>query len=115
VAAAVAGAIAAFAFFDAAQAGGSAEDSVARRDLLLASAAGAYVFLAVILFASDAIVAIASSDLGYSGAQVASTWFAALAAVVSCAAGVCVIAALQPAFARALQRLRVAGLSDAPG
>ncbi len=114
LAAAVAGAIAAFAFFDAAQAEGSTKDSVARRDLLLAAGAAAYAFLAVIFFVSEAIVAIANSDLGYSGAEAAPTWFAALAALASCAAGVCVIAALQPAFARTLQRLRTAGLSDAP-
>jgi hypothetical protein len=115
LAAAVAGAIAAFAFFDAAQVGGSAKDSVARRDLLLAPAAGAYAFLAVIFFASEAIVALANSGLGYSGAEVASTWFAALAALASCGAAVCVVAALQPALTRALQRLRLAGLSGAPG
>jgi hypothetical protein len=115
LAAAVAGAIAAFAFFDAPQGGGSAKDSVVRRDLLLAAAAGAYAFFAVIFFVSEAIVAIANSGLGYSGEEIASTWFAALAALVSCAAAVCVTAALQPAFARALQRLRLAGLQDAPG
>lgn len=115
LAAAIAGAIAAFAFFDAAQAGGSAKDSVARRDLLLAGAAGAYALFHFIGFASEAIVAIANSGLGYSGAEAAPTWFAALAALASCAAGVCVIAALQPSFARALQRLRMAGVPDAPG
>jgi uncharacterized membrane protein YhaH (DUF805 family) len=115
LAAAVAGVIAAFAFFDAAQAEGSAKDFVVRRDLLLAAAAGAYAFFAVIFFVSEAIVAIANSGLGYSGAEVASTWFAALAALASCAAAVCVIAALQPAFARALRRLRSAGLPGAPG
>lgn len=41
LAAAVAGAIAAFAFFDAAQAEGSANGFLARRDLLLTAAAGA--------------------------------------------------------------------------
>lgn len=41
LASAVAGAIAASAFFDAARVGNSAKDSVARRDLLLAAAAGA--------------------------------------------------------------------------
>jgi hypothetical protein len=106
LAAAVAGAIAAFAFFDAAQAEDPAEDSVARRDLLLSVAGGAYASFAVTLFASQAIVAIANSSLGYSGTEVASTWFAVVAALVSCGAAVCVIAALQPAFARALQRLR---------
>jgi hypothetical protein len=106
VAAAVAGAIAAFAFFDAAQAEGSAEGSVARRDLLLTAAAGAYAFFVVIGCASEAIVAIANSGLGYSEAEGAPTWFAALAVLVSCGAVVCVIAALQPAFARTLQRLR---------
>jgi hypothetical protein len=90
LAAAVAGAIAAFAFFDAAQAEGSATDSVARRDLLLVAAAGAYAFFAAIGFASEAIVAIANSDLGYSEAEAAPTWFAALAALASCAAAVCV-------------------------
>jgi hypothetical protein len=115
LAAGVAGAIAAFAFFDAAQAEGLAKDSVARRDLLLVAAAGAYAFFAVIYFASEAIVAIANSGLGYSGAEAAPTWFAVLAALVSCGAVVCVIAALQPAFARALQRLRLAGRSDVPG
>lgn len=115
LAAATAGAIAAFAFFDAAQAEGSAKDSVARRDLLLAGAAGAYALFHLIGFASDAIVAIANSGLGYSGAEAAPTWFGALAALTLCAAGVCVVAALQPAFARALQRLRTAGLSGAPG
>lgn len=110
VAAAVAGAIAAFAFFDAARAGGSAKDSVARRDLLLAAAAGAYAFFAVVLFAGEAIVAIANAGLGYSGADAAPTWFAALAALVSCAAAVRVTAALQPALARALSRpVRCAG------
>lgn len=106
LAATVAGAIAAFAFFDVAQAEGSARDSVARRDLLLVAAAGAYAFFAVIGFASEAIVAIANSGLGYSEAEAAPTWFAALAALARCGAVVCVIAALQPAFARALQRLR---------
>lgn len=106
VAVAVAGAIAAFAFFDAAQAGGPGEGSVARRDLLLTAAAGAYAFFAVILFVSEAIVAIASSGLRYPGAEIASTWFAVPAALASCGAVVCVLAALQPAFARALQRLR---------
>jgi hypothetical protein len=106
VAAAVAGAIAAFAFFDAAQAGGSAKDSAARRDLLLAAAAGAYVFFVVILFASEILIAVASSGLGYSGAEIASAWFAALGALASCVAAVCAIAALQPVFARGLQRLR---------
>lgn len=115
LAAAIAGAIAAFAFFDAAQAEGSAKDSVARRDLLLAGAAGAYALFHFIGFVSEAIVAIANSGLGYSGAEAAPTWFAALAALASCAAGLCVIAALQPAFARALQRLRMAGVPDAPG
>jgi len=115
LAAAVAGAIAAFAFFDAAQAEGSTKESLKRRDLLLAAGAGAYAFLAVIFFTSEAIVSIANSGLGYSEVEAAATWFAALAALASCAAGVCVIAALQPAFARALQRLRMAGLSDAPG
>ncbi len=105
LAAAVAGAIAAFAFFGAAQAG-SGKDSVARRDLLLAAAAGAYAVFHVIGFAAEAIVAIANSGLGYSGAEAAPTWFAAVAALTSCAAAICVIAALQPAFARALQRLR---------
>jgi len=114
-AAAVAGAIAAVAFFDAAQAEGPAKGSLARRDLLLAAAAGAFAFFAVISFASEAIVAVANSDFGYSGAEAAPTWFAAVAALVSCAAAVCVIAALQPAFERALRRLRSAGLSDAPG
>lgn len=114
LAGAVAGAIAAFAFFDAAQAEGSAKDSVARRDLLLTAAAGAYAFFAVIYFASEVIVAIANASLGYSGAEAAPTWFAALAALVSCAAVICVIAALQPAFARALQRMR-SGPSDVPG
>lgn len=113
-AAAVAGAIAAFAFFDAAQAGGSANNSVARRDLLLAAAAGAYAFFAVILFASEAIVAIAHSGLGYSGAEIASDWFAAPASLVACGAAVCVIAALQPAFARVLRRLHTAGPSGVP-
>jgi hypothetical protein len=108
LAATVAGAIAAFAFFDAAQAGGSAESSVARRNLLLAAAAGAYAFFHLIGFAGAAIVAIATSGLGDSGAEVASTWFAALAALASSAAAACVIAALQPAFERALQRLRLA-------
>lgn len=106
LAAAVAGAIAAFAFFDAAQAGGSAKASVARRDLLLAAAAGAYAFFHVIGFAGEAIVAIAHSGLGYSEAEAAPTWFAALAALASCGAAVCVLAALQPALARPLQRLR---------
>jgi hypothetical protein len=106
LAAAVAGAIAAFAFFDAAQAGDSAKDSVARRDLLLAAAAGAYAFFHFIGFAGAAIVAIADAGLGYSGAEAASNWFAALGGLASCAAAVCVIAAFQPAFARALQRLR---------
>jgi hypothetical protein len=114
LAAAVAGAIAAFAFFDAARAGGSAKGSVARRDLLLTAAAGAYGFFAVIYFASEAIVAIANSGLGYSEAEAAPTWFAVLAALVRCAAVVCVIAALQPAFARALHRLRFGPL-DVPG
>ncbi len=115
LAAAVAGAIAAFAFFDAAQAEGSAVYSAARRDLLLAAAAGAYAFFHLTGFVGEAIVAIANSDLGYSGSEAAPTWFAALAALLSCAAAVCVIAALQPAFARALQRLRLAGLPDVPG
>lgn len=115
LAAAVAGAIAAFAFFDAARAEGSAKDSVARRDLLLTAAAGAYALFALIGFASEAIVAIANSGLGYSEAEAAPTWFAALAALASCGGVVCVIAALQPAFARALQRLRSAGLSDTQG
>lgn len=106
VAAAVAGAIAAFAFFDATQAEGSGGGSVARRNLLLTAAGGAYAFFAVIFFVSEAIVAIATSGLGYSGAGIASNWFAALAALASCGAVVCVLAALQPAFARALQRLR---------
>jgi hypothetical protein len=114
LAAAVAGAVAASAFFDAAQPRRSAKDSVARRDLLLAAAAAAYAFLALISFASEAIVAIAKSGLGYSGAEVASTWFAVLAALTSCGAAICVITALQPAFAQALQRLRSAGASDAP-
>lgn len=105
-AAAVAGAIAAFAFFDAAQAEGQGEGSVARRDLLLTAAAGAYAFFAVILFVSEAIVAIASSGLRYSGAEIASSWFAVLAVLASCGAVACVLAALQPAFARELQRLR---------
>jgi hypothetical protein len=113
VAAAVAGAIAASAFFDAAQAKGSEQDSAARRDLLLAAAAGAYAFFAVILFLSETIVAIADSGFGYSGTEVASTWFAVLAALTSCGAVVGAIAALQPAFARALHRLRSAGLSPA--
>lgn len=103
LAAAVAGAIAAFAFFEAAQPGG------------LTAAAGAFALFAVIGFASEVIVAIAKSGLGYSEAEAASTWFAALAALASCAAAVCVMAALHPAFARALQRLRSAGLSGAPG
>jgi hypothetical protein len=106
VAAAVAGAIAAFAFFDAAQAEESGADSVARRNLLLTAAAGAFAFFVVIDFVGAAIVAIADSGLGYSGAVIASAWFAALAALASCGAVGCVIAALQPAFARALQRLR---------
>jgi hypothetical protein len=106
LAAAVAGAIAAFAFFDAAQARGPAKDSLARRDLLLTAATGAYSFFAVILLIGEAIVAIAYSGLGYSGAEVTSAWFATLAALVSCGATACVMAAFQPAFARALQRLR---------
>jgi len=106
LAAAVAGAMAAFAFFDAAQAGGSAKDSVARRDLLLTAAAGAYAFLAVIFFAGEAIVAIANSGLGYSSTEITSNWLAVLATLVSCGAVVCVISALQSAFAQALQRLR---------
>jgi hypothetical protein len=105
-AAAAAGAIAAFAFFDAAQAERSAKDSLARRDLLLAAAAGVYAFFAVVYLASQAIVAIADAGLGYSGAEAAPTWFSLLAALVSCAAVIWVMAALQPAFARALQRLR---------
>jgi hypothetical protein len=104
--AAVAGGIAAFAFFDAAQAGGSAKDSVARRNLLLAVAAGVYAFFVVIDFTSEVIVAIANSGLGYSEAEAAPTWFAALSALAACGGAVCVMAALQPAFARALQRLR---------
>jgi hypothetical protein len=104
--AAVAGAIAAFAFFDAAQAEGSGKDSVARRDLLFTAAAVAYAFFAVILFASEAIVAIANSGLGYSSTEVTSNWLAVLATLVSCDAVVYLIVALQPAFARALQRLR---------
>ncbi|HVO53364.1 MAG TPA: hypothetical protein VMT37_03025 [Solirubrobacterales bacterium] len=115
LAAAVAGAIAAFAFFDAAQVESSTKDSVARRDLLLTVAAGTFAFFGVLLLGSEAIVAIANSGMGHSGAEVASTWFAALGALVSCAAAVCVIAALQPAFARELQRLRMAGVSSAPG
>jgi hypothetical protein len=114
LAAAVAGAIAAFAFFDAAQAGDSAKGSVVRRDLLLAAAAGAYAFFAFIGFAGAAVVAIADAGLGYSGAEAAPAGFAALAALASCAGAICVIAALQPAFARALQRLR-SGPSDVPG
>jgi hypothetical protein len=106
LAAAVAGAIAAFAFFDAAHEGGSGKDSVARRDLLLTVAAGAYAFFTTILFASEAIVAIANSGLGYSSTEVTSNWLAVLATLVSCSAVVSVMAALQPAFARALQRLR---------
>jgi len=106
LAAATAGAIAAFAFFDAAQARGSGKDPVARRDLLLTAATGAYAFFAIILFTSEAIVAIANSGLGYSGAEVTSAWVAVLATLVSCGAVVSVMAALQPAFARALQRLR---------
>ena len=105
-AAAVAGAIAAFAFFDATWTAGSAEGSVARRDLLLTAAAGAYAFFAFIVFASEVIVVSTISGLGYSEATIDSSWFALLAALVSCGAVVCVIAALQPAFARALQRLR---------
>lgn len=112
VAAAVAGAIAAFAFFDA-WARASASDSSARRDLLLTAAAGAYAFFAVIFFVSEAIVAIADSGLGYSGAGVTSSWIAVLASLASCAAVAGVMAALQPGFARALQRLRSAGLSAA--
>jgi hypothetical protein len=115
LAAAVAGAIAAFAFFDASRAEGSAKDSAARRDRLLAAGAGAYAIFHVIGFAAGVTVAIATSDLGYSEAEITSAWFAALAALASCAAVICVIAAFQPAFARALQRLRVAGLSNAPG
>jgi hypothetical protein len=103
VAAAVAGAIAAFAFFDATRAEDSAGGSVARRDLLLTAAAGAFAFFAVISLVSEVIVAIADSGLGYPGAAVASAWFAALAVLASCGAVVCVIAALQPAFARALR------------
>ncbi|MGN6587134.1 MAG: hypothetical protein ACTHKT_06610 [Solirubrobacterales bacterium] len=114
-AAAVAGAIAAFAFFDAAQAEDSAEGSVARRDLLLTAAAGAYAFFAVIVFVSKAIVAIANSGLGYSGTVIDSSWFAAFAALASCGAVACVIGALQPTFARTLQRLRLAGLPNAQG
>lgn len=106
LAAAVAGAIAAFAFFDAAQAERSAKDSLARRDLLLAAAAGAYAFFAAVDLASQAAVASGDAGLGYSGAEAAPAWFALLAALASCVAVVCVIAALQPAFARALQRLR---------
>lgn len=111
LAAAVAGAIAAFAFFDAARAEGSATDSVARRDLLLTAAAGAYAFFAVTLFASEAIVAIANSGLGYSSTEITSNWLAVLATLVSCAGAICVIAALQPSFARALKRLRSSPLS----
>lgn len=114
LAAAVVGAIAAFAFFDAARAEDSGKESVARRDLLLTATAGAYAFFAVILFAGEAIVAIANSALGYSDAVVTSAWVAVLAGFVSCGAVVCVIAALQPAFARVLQRLRAEAVEMAP-
>ncbi|HWI96052.1 MAG TPA: 7TM diverse intracellular signaling domain-containing protein [Solirubrobacterales bacterium] len=114
LAAVVAGAIAALAFFGAARSGGSRKEFVARRDLLLTAAAGAYAFFAVVLFMGEAIVAIADSGLGYSDAEVTSAWVAVLARLVSCGAVVCVIAALQPAFARALQRLRAEAVEMAP-
>jgi hypothetical protein len=106
VAIAVAGVIAAFAFFDAAQAEGSGAVSVARRDLLLAAAAGAYGIFASISLASDAIVAFANAGLGTSAIASAPTWFAAVAALASLGAAVSLVAALQPPFLRALQRLR---------
>ena len=103
--AATAGAIAAFAFFDAARGDGPAGDSLARRDLLLAAAAGVYGIFALLDFASEAIVAIANSDLGLPTAVVAPTWFAAIAALGASGAALCAMAALQPPFLQALPRL----------
>ena len=75
----------------------------------------AYALFAVISFASEAIVAVANSGFGYSGAEAAPTWFAAVAALVSCAATVCVMAALQLTFERALRRLRSTASQTARG
>jgi hypothetical protein len=106
VGAVAAGALAAVAFFDATQAEGSSGFSMARRDLLLAAAVGVYGIFTLIGFASDAIIAIAKSGLGDSGIEAAPTWLAALAALASSGAAVCLVAGLQPPFLRALQRLR---------
>jgi hypothetical protein len=106
VAAAAAGAIASFAFFDAARAEGAATLSIARRDLLLAAAAGVYGIFAAIGLASATIVAIANAGLDFSAKDAAPTWLAAVATLGALGAAICLMAALQPAFARALQRLR---------
>ena len=111
-----AAAIAACAFFDAAFTEESAGVAVARRDLLLAAAAGIYALFHFIGFAARAIVAIANAGLGFSTLQSASVWFGIPASLASAGAAVCVTAALQPPFRRALGRLGsiLRGTGEAP-
>jgi hypothetical protein len=104
-AAAAAGAIAAFAFLEASNSGGSSEDRLARRDLLLAVAAGVLVVFYLLNGFGEAIVAIAGSGIGSSATTIASHWIDALGALVSAGAAICAAAAFQPAVRRAILRL----------
>jgi hypothetical protein len=102
LAAAVAGAVAAFAFFDAARGDGDA-GAIGRRDLVLAASAGALVLFHLVDGIGESVVAAANSSLGL---PTLPSWLAAFAAFVESTAAVCIVAALQPSFAAALQRLR---------
>lgn len=111
VAAIGAGTLAAAAFFSAGAADAPPERSIAARDLLLAAAAGVYGIFALGGFAGQAIAAIAYPNLDLATDWIVAIWLSALAEVPTVAAVVCLAAALQPPFLRALQRLRARAAS----
>lgn len=106
VASVAAGAIAAAAFFSATDADAPTESSIARRDLLLATAVGLYGIFALIGVASEGLIAIAYSNLSFPSDEVDSSLLTAGAELVTLGAVVCLLAGLQPPVRRALQRLR---------
>ena len=106
VASIAAGAIAAVAFFSATDADAPTEGSIARRNLLLATAVGLYGIFALIGVASEGLIAIGYSDLSFPSDEVDSSLLAAGAEVATLGAAVCLLAGLQPPFRRALHRLR---------
>lgn len=106
VASVAAGAIAAVAFFSATDADAPTEGSIARRDLLLATAVGLYGIFASIGVASEGLIALAYSNLSFPSDEVDSSLLAAGSELAVLGAVVCLLAGLQPPVRRALHRPR---------